>query len=206
MMVIVNPDIIDKWEMELIESLVASLDVREVRSLFNDKYGLRLKENLDFDNGRIVAFKNQIVYDLRFKAISIFSVFIDKTGRIRGINEPNDNDALKEGRSESNTILSDPEVIKRKEKELVDAVASNLNINNLGTLFEKKFKLQITGDYQYKHGDIVVFNDHVGFRLDYEVVFNFSLLVDRKGNLLTFGDSNGHPLSPEKGAEIGTMN
>ena len=206
MMVIVNPDIIDKWEMELIESLVAALDVREVRSLFNDKYGLRLKENLDFDNGRIVAFKNQIVYDLRFKAISIFSVIIDRTGRIREINEPNENDALTEARSESNTILSDPEVIKRKEKELVDAVASNLNINNLGTLFEKKFKLQITGDYQYKHGDIVVFNDHVGFRLDYEVVFNFSLSVDRKGNLLTFGDSDDHPLSPEKGAEIGTLN
>jgi len=206
MMVIVNPDIINKWEMELIESLAAALDAHEVRSLFKDKYGLRLKENFESARGRIVAFKNQIVYELRFKAISIFSVFIDRSGNYQGFSRPIEKDALNEGRSESDTKLSDPEVIKRKERELIDAIASGLNIKDLGTLFEKEFKLQILGDAQCRHGDLIVFKDHVGFQLDFEVAINFSLLVDRNGNYLTFGDSNDHPIASGKVADIDIMN
>ena len=206
MMVIVNPDIINKWEMELIESLTAALDAREVHSLFKDKYGLRLKGNFESAKGRIVAFKNHIVYELRIKAISIFSVLIDRSGNYQGFSKPIEKDSLNEGRSESDTMLSDPEVIKRKERELIDAIASGLNIKDLGTLFEKEFNLQILGDVQCRHGDLVVFNDHAGFQLDLEVAINFSLLVDRKGNYLTFGDSNDHPISFEKVADIDIMN
>ena len=206
MMVIVNPDIINKWEMELIESLAAALDAHEVRSLFMDKYGLRLKENLESAKGRIVAFKNQIVYELRFNAISIFSVFIDRSGNFQGFSRPIEKDALDENRSESDAMLSDPEMIKRKERELIGAIESGLNIKDLETLFEKEFKLQILGDARCRHGDLVVFKDHVSFQLDFEAAINFSLLVDRKGNFLTFGDSSDHPISSGKVADIDIMN
>ena len=205
-MAIVNPDTINKWEMELIESLTAALDVRVVRSLFQEKYGLKLSESLESDKGHILAFKNQIVYELRFKAISIFSVVIDRSGIFQGFSRPSEKDAVSGGRSESDTMLSDPEVIKRKERELINAIASGLDKENLGTLFGKEFKIQVLGDPQYRYGDLVVFKGHAGFQLDFEMAVNFSILVCRNGNFLTFGDSNHHPISAEKAADIDTLN
>ena len=129
-MAILNPDTINKWEMELIESLAAALDLREVRNLFQAKYGLRLKDGLESDRGRITAFNNQIVYELRFKAHAIFSVVIDRSGNFQEFGGTNGQDTLPEDRTGSDTMLSDPEVIRRKERELIHAIASGLNMDN----------------------------------------------------------------------------
>jgi len=205
-MAIVNPDTINKWERELIESLAAALDFREVRSLFQDKYGLRLKENLESERGRIVAFNNRIVYELRFKAIAIFSIVIDRFGNFQGFDGTNEQDALNEDRPGSDTMLSDPEVIGRKERELINAIASGLNLNGLGTLFGKEFKLQGLGDPQFESGDLVVFKGHAGFQLNFEMALNFSIMVGRNGDYLRFGDFNQPPASAEKVADTGTLN
>lgn len=192
--------------MELIESLTAALDVREVRSLFADKYGLRLKESLESDRGRIAVFNNQIVYELRFKAIAIFSVVIDRSGNFQGFGRANGQDALNEDRPGSDSMLSDPEVIRRKERELINAIASGLNTDGLGTLFGKEFKLQVLGDPQFKSGDLFVFKGQAGFQLNFEMAINFSILVGRNGNCLHFGDFNHPRISAEKAADMDTLN
>ena len=201
-MAIVNPDTINKWEMELIDSLTAALDVREVRRLFTDKYGVRLKENLESDRGRIATFNNQIVYELRFKTMAIYSVVIDRSGNFQGFGRTNGQDALHEDRPESNTMLSDPEVIRRKERELIDAIASGLNIDGLGALFGKELKLQVLGDPQLKSGDLVVFKGHAGFQLNFEMAIIFSIMVGRNGNFLHFGDFNHPRISADKVADM----
>ena len=205
-MAILNPDTINKWEMELIESLAAALDVREVRRLFKDNYGVRLTENLASDRGRIAAFNNQIVYELRFKAISIFSVVMDRSGNFQGFGRTNEKDAMHEDRPGPDTILFDPEVIRRKEKELINTIASGLDMDALGTLFKKEFKLQVLGDPQFKSGDLVVFKGHAGFQLNFEMAINFSILVGRNGNYLHFGDFGQARISAEKAADIDTQN
>jgi len=205
-MAIVNPDTISKWEMELIESLAAALDVREVRNLFQDKYGLKLKENLESERGRIVAFNNRIVYELRFKAICIFAIVIDRFGNFQGFGGTNAQDAVNEDRPRSDTMLSDPEVIGRKERELINAIASGLNMDGLGMLFGKEFKLQSRANPQFESGDLVVFKGHAGFQLNFEMAINFSIMVGRNGDYLRFGDFNQPPASAEKAAGMGTLN
>jgi len=205
-MAIVNPDTINKWEMELIESLTAVLDLAAVRSLFADKYGLRLMENLESDRGRIAAFNNQIVYELRFKAMAIFSVVIDRSGNFQGFGRTTEKDALHAEHPGSDTMLSDPEVIRRKESELISAIASDLNVDGLGTLFGKEFKLQVLGDPQFNSGDLAIFKGQAGFQLNFETAINFSILVGRNGNCLHFGAFN-HPRAPaETAADRQTLN
>jgi hypothetical protein len=205
-MAILNPDTINKWEMELIESLAAALDVREVRNLFQDKYGLRLKENLESERGGIVAINNRIVYELRFKAITSFSIVIDRFGNFQGFGGTHAQDAVNEDRPGSDTMLSDPEVIGRKEKELINAIASGLNLEGLGTLFGKEFKLQGLGDPQFESGDLVVFKGQAGFQLNFETPLNFSIVVDRNGNYMRFGDINQPPAAADKVANTGALN
>lgn len=201
-MAIVNPDTINKWEMELIESLTAALDVREVRNLFQDKYGVKLKENLESERGRIAAFNNRIVYELRYKAIAVFSIVIDRFGNFQGFGGTIEQDALIEERPESDTMLFDPEVIRSKERELINAVASGLNMNGLGTLFGKEYKLQGLGDPRFESGDLIVFKGQAGFQLNFAMAINFSILMDRSGNYLRFGDFNQPRVSAEKVGDV----
>jgi hypothetical protein len=205
-MTIVNPDIINKWEMELIESLTADLEVREVRRLFENKYGLRLKENLEFDRGRIATFNNQIAYEFRFKAIAFCPLVIDRTGNFQGFGRTNEKDAVHADRPGSDTMLSDPEVIRKKERELINAIASDLNTDGLGTLFGQEFKVQILGEPQFQSGDLVVFKGHAGFQLNFEMAIHFSILVGRNGNYLHFDDFNHPRVSAENAADPDARN
>jgi hypothetical protein len=204
-MAIVNSDTINKWERELIESLAAALDVDQVRSLFADQYGVNLKENLESDQGRIVAFNNQIVYELRFKTTAVIPVVIDRSGNFQGFGRTNEKDAMHNDRPGPGTMLSDPEVIRRKERELISAVASDLNINGVGTLIAKEFKLQVRGDPQFQSGDFVVFKGRAGIQLDFAMAINFSILVDRNGHYMHFGDFTPGRIPAEKVAGIESL-
>ena len=197
-MTIVNPGTINKWEVELIESLVAALQVHEVRRLFTENFGLGLRENLEFDHGRIATFNNQIAYDFRFKAIAVFPVVIDRSGNFLGFGRMNEEDIMLEDQPGPDKMLSDPDVIRRKERELLTAVASDLNLDGLGALLGKEFKPQILGEPRFKSGDLVVFNGQAGFQLNIEMAINFSILVSRNGNFLDFGDFNQPQVSAEK--------
>ena len=77
------------------------------------------KENLEFDRGRIATFNNQIAYEFRFKAIAFCPLVIDRTGNFQGFGRTNEKDAVHADRPGSDTMLSDPEVIRKKEREFV---------------------------------------------------------------------------------------
>lgn len=205
-MAIVNPDTINKWERELIESLTAALQVHEVRRLFKENYGLRIREDLEFDRGRITTFNNQITYEFRFKTIAIVPVVIDRSGNFLGFGRINEENILPEDQSESDTMLSDPDVIKRKERELINAIASDLNLDSLGRLFTKEFKLQILGEPRIESGDLVVFEGHAGFQLNFKMAVHFSILVGRNGNFLNFGDFAYPHATDENAAEFDARN
>jgi len=77
-----------------------------------------------------------------------------------------------------------------------------LNIDGLGALFGKEFKLQVLGEPQLKSGDLVVFKGHAGFQLNFEMAINFSIMVGRNGNYLHFGDFNQPQISADKVADM----
>jgi hypothetical protein len=131
---------------------------------------------------------------------------IDRFGNFQGFGGTNAQDAVKEDRPGSDSILSDPELIGRKERELINAIASGLNIDGLGTLFGREFKLQGLSDPQFESGDLVAFKGQAGFQLNFEMAVNFLIMVDRNGNYTRFGDFNQPPAAAEKVADMGTLN
>ncbi|MBW1723105.1 MAG: hypothetical protein JRH13_14475 [Deltaproteobacteria bacterium] len=85
--------------------------------------------------------------------------------------------------------ITDSEVIKTCEQELIDAITADLDWEALENIFRKEHGLGIDEDVEYKRGDIVVHQGQVAYQLDFEVKVTLSVLLDRDGNYLSVSTS-----------------
>jgi len=85
--------------------------------------------------------------------------------------------------------ITNSEVIKSGEQELIDAISGDLDWGIIEEIFRQEHKLGIGEDVEYKRGDIVVHNNQVAYRLEFNVKVTLSVLLDREGNHLTFTSS-----------------
>ncbi len=87
--------------------------------------------------------------------------------------------------------ITDPEVIRNGEKDLIDAVKEDLDMEAVRDII----KSRLTPDaLTSKGGQIVVHDNQVAFRLDFEINLSGSLLFDRQGNYLTSAEDRNLPL------------
>ena len=85
--------------------------------------------------------------------------------------------------------ITDSEVIKSGEKELIDALTADLDWGAIEEIFRKEHRLGIEEDVEYRKGDIVVYNNHVAYELEFEVKVTLSVLLDREGNYISVTSS-----------------
>ena len=81
--------------------------------------------------------------------------------------------------------ITDSEVIKTGEKELIDTIIGDLDWNAIESIFKEKHHLRIQDDVEYRQGDIVVHNNQVAYQLDFDVKVTLSILFDRSGKYLS---------------------
>ncbi len=84
--------------------------------------------------------------------------------------------------------ITDPGIIKDGEKDLIDAVKDDLDLDAVKEIIEKKMTAAALSS---KGGEIVVHNNEIAFRLDFDVQLSGSLMFDRKGNYIP--ESGGEP-------------
>lgn len=82
--------------------------------------------------------------------------------------------------------ITDSEIIKAGERELIDTIIADLDWSAIEKIFNEKHHLQIQDDVEYRQGDIVVHNDTVAYKLDFDVKLTLSILLDRSGNYVSF--------------------
>ena len=82
--------------------------------------------------------------------------------------------------------ITDSEIIKAGERELIDTIIGDLDWNAIEKVFKERHHLQIQDDVEYRQGDIVVHNDTVAYKLDFDVKLTLSILLDRSGNYVSF--------------------
>ena len=81
------------------------------------------------------------------------------------------------------------EVIKNGEQELIDAINGDLDWEVVERAFRQQHGLDIDEDIVYKRGDLVVHDNQVAYRLEFEVKVIMAVLMDREGNYLSAGTS-----------------
>lgn len=85
--------------------------------------------------------------------------------------------------------ITEQDVIKNGEQELIDAITADLDWGAIDRVFRKEHKLQIDENVEYKKGDIVVYNDRVAYQLDFDVKVILSVFLDREGNYISITSS-----------------
>ncbi|WP_320042903.1 hypothetical protein [uncultured Desulfobacter sp.] len=90
--------------------------------------------------------------------------------------------------------ITDPQVIQDGEQDLIASVQRDLDLEAVKDLLKKRLT---ASELSPKGGRIVVHDNDVAFRLDYEINLNGSLLFDRNGNLIEDEESS----APEQDLE-----
>ena len=96
--------------------------------------------------------------------------------------------------------ITDSEIIKNGEQELIDAITADLDWGAIEEVFLKEHNLGIEEDIEYKSGDIVAVDNQIAYKLEFEVKVNLSVLINRNGEYLSVNISNRHE-NPEEDVE-----
>lgn len=81
--------------------------------------------------------------------------------------------------------ITSAEVIRNCEKELMDAITGDLDWGSIERIFKEKHHLSIEEDVEYKRGDMVVHDNRIAYRLEFEARVTLAVLLDREGNYLS---------------------
>lgn len=84
--------------------------------------------------------------------------------------------------------ITDPDVIKNGEKDLIKAVTDDLDLNAVKDVIKKRMA---AANLSSKGGEIVVYNNEIAFRLDFDFQLSGSLMFDRQGNYIPESDETG---------------
>lgn len=81
--------------------------------------------------------------------------------------------------------ITNAEVIKNGEKDLIDSITADLDWGAIENIFLTEHNLGIDEDIEYKRGDIIAYNDQVAYKLEFTVKVNLSVLINRDGEYLS---------------------
>jgi hypothetical protein len=81
--------------------------------------------------------------------------------------------------------ITDPDVIKNGEKDLIQAVKDDLDLDIIKKIMQNRMNAESISS---KGGEIVVHNNEIAFRLDFSIEMSGSLMFDRQGNYLPESD------------------
>ena len=65
--------------------------------------------------------------------------------------------------------ITNSEIIRSGEKELIDAITGDLDWRVIERIVEDQHHLSLRDDVDYKSGDLVVFENRIAYKLDFEV-------------------------------------
>ena len=95
--------------------------------------------------------------------------------------------------------VTNPEVIKNGEGELIDAITADVDWGAIEKIFTEKHKLAIEEDVEYKNGDLVVYNNQIAYKLEFDIKVTLSVLLDREGNYISISGSGDSKTTGENG-------
>lgn len=98
--------------------------------------------------------------------------------------------------------ITDSEIIKNGEQELIDAITADLDWGAIEEVFLKEHNLGIEEDIEYKSGDIVAVDNQIAYKLEFEVKVNLSVLLNRDGEYLSVTISNQKEKVEEEEGDI----
>ena len=91
--------------------------------------------------------------------------------------------------------VANPKAIRKGEKALAEAIASNFDRNVIQKIFKRVHNLDVGEDIKCKNASMGVHGEKVAYSMNFEVLVNLSVFLDRSGNFISITSSGVAPES-----------
>ena len=85
--------------------------------------------------------------------------------------------------------ISNPETIEESEKEFIDMINAELDWEAIENLLLEKHSFTLQEEVEYKNGDIVVHNNSIAYKFDFNIKVPLSIIFSRDGEFLELSTS-----------------
>jgi hypothetical protein len=80
--------------------------------------------------------------------------------------------------------LTQPQSIEKNEKALIDTIHAALDWKTIEQLLREKDLIHLETQVDYKKGDLVVHDNQIAYKLDFEIRMPLSVVFNREGECL----------------------
>ncbi len=80
--------------------------------------------------------------------------------------------------------LTNPETIQESEKEFIDTINAELDWEAIEKMLLEKHSFTLQDEIDYKNGDLIVYNDNIAYKFDFEIKVPLSVIFNRQGECL----------------------
>lgn len=80
--------------------------------------------------------------------------------------------------------LTDPETIKGSEKDFIDTINAELDWDAIEKLLLEKHSFTLQDDVIYKNGDLVIHNNQIAYKFNFDIKVPLSIIFNREGECL----------------------
>ena len=80
--------------------------------------------------------------------------------------------------------LTTPETIQENEKEFIDTINAELDWDTIEKLLLEKHQFAIQDEVDYKDGNLIVHNNQIAYKFDFEIKVPLSVIFNRQGECL----------------------
>jgi len=93
--------------------------------------------------------------------------------------------------------LTNPESIQESEKEFIDTIIAELDWDAIEQMLLDKHGFSVQDDVDYKEGNLIVHNNEIAYKFDFEIKVPLSVIFNRDGDCLEMSTESAAPSEDE---------
>ncbi|WP_320040341.1 hypothetical protein [uncultured Desulfobacter sp.] len=81
--------------------------------------------------------------------------------------------------------LTNPESIQESEKEFIDTINAELDWDIIEQMLLDKHNFAVQDDIEYKDGNLIVYNNEIAYKFDFQIKVPLSVIFNSSGECLS---------------------
>lgn len=81
--------------------------------------------------------------------------------------------------------LTNPESIQESEKEFIDTINAELDWDVIEQMLLDKHNFEVQDDIEYKDGNLIVYNNEIAYKFDFQIKVPLSVIFNRGGECVS---------------------
>lgn len=81
--------------------------------------------------------------------------------------------------------ITNPEFIQESEKEFIDTINAELDWDTIEQMLLDRHNFAVQDDIEYKDGNLIVHNNEIAYKFEFEIKVPLSVIFNRNGECLS---------------------